>query len=354
MNPRYRFIFLLSVLLCIALGYYYFSTDHSTDLVLIGTIDANQVVVSSKIAGRIEKLTVDEGQDVKAGDLIAIIDSAELVAAKNASAAQARSLRSQLGAMQATAASTTGDTESAVVSARASLSAAKAAYDESVANRNKQEVTTRRTVALAEQGVMSAQDKDTAVESLKAAVAHVQEARDQVAAAEAALRAAQARTNQARAAMGNVNSTREQGESAEAQVAEAATRVGYTKIFAPVSGKVSVRAAREGEVVNPGTAIVIIVDLTQTWVYAAIPETYADAIMLNDSLVVRMPSGARVNGKVLAKSAEGDFATQRDVSRLKRDIKTVKIKLLIDNPGEKFVPGMTAEVLLPKRKLVQK
>ena len=62
-----------------------------------------------------------------------------------------------------------------------------------------------------------------------------------------------------------------------------------------------------------------------------------------------MPGGALVDGRVIVKSAEGDFATQRDVSRLKRDIKTVKLKLLIDNPGRALsCPGMTAEVLLPR------
>ena len=55
---------------------------------------------------------------------------------------------------------------------------------------------------------------------------------------------------------------------------------------------------------------------------------------------------------MIAKSAEGDFATQRDVSRRKRDIKTVRLKLLIPNEGMKFVPGMTAEVYIPKDKLV--
>ena len=61
-----------------------------------------------------------------------------------------------------------------------------------------------------------------------------------------------------------------------------------------------------------------------------------------------MPSGATIQGKVIAKSAEADFATQRDVSRRKRDIKTIKLKLLIDNPGMKYVPGMIAEVYIPK------
>jgi len=67
-----------------------------------------------------------------------------------------------------------------------------------------------------------------------------------------------------------------------------------------------------------------------------------------------MPSGATIQGKVIVKSAEADFATQRDVSSRKRDIKTVQLKLLIDNPDERYVPGMTAEVYFPKNKLVKK
>jgi HlyD family secretion protein len=66
-----------------------------------------------------------------------------------------------------------------------------------------------------------------------------------------------------------------------------------------------------------------------------------------------MPSGATLQGKVISKAAEADFATQRDVGSRKRDIKTIQLKLLIDNPGERFVPGMTAEVYIPKNKLVK-
>jgi HlyD family secretion protein len=120
-----------------------------------------------------------------------------------------------------------------------------------------------------------------------------------------------------------------------------------------VDGKVDVWAARQGEVVTAGTPIVTIMDLTQTWVYAPLPETQADSVQLGDSLRVVMPSGATMQGQVIAKAAEGDFATQRDVSSMKRDIRTIQLKLLIPNPGEKFVPGMTAEVYIPKDKLVK-
>jgi HlyD family secretion protein len=344
----------LGMLLVVALVYYFFSVDHSTDLVLIGTVDANQVVVSPKIAGRIVDLPLEEGMDVKVGDLVATIDSEELKAAREAAAAQAASLKSQLGASQSTAVSTTGDTTSIVANAKANVSASNSNLQEAIAQRDLQKADTERIVALAQQGVASQMESDRAKNSLRATEARVLAAQDQAHAAVAALASAQARTNQAAAAMQNVSSARGQLAAAQAQVSQAETRLGYTRVVSPIAGKVSVRVARPGEVLNPGQAIVTIVDLTQTWVYAPMPETNADAVQLNDTLKVRMPSGATVDGKVLAKSAEADFATQRDVSRTKRDVRTVQLKLLIPNQGERFVPGMTAEVLIPKSKLVSK
>ena len=63
---------------------------------------------------------------------------------------------------------------------------------------------------------------------------------------------------------------------------------------------------------------------------------------------VRMPGGTLISGKVFFKGVESDFATQRDVSRRKRDIKTIGLKLKVDNHDGALVPGMTAEVLLPR------
>jgi multidrug resistance efflux pump len=352
-NPRYRILGLLGVLLVGSLTYYYVSTDHEPYLVLQGTVDANQVIVSAQVLGQIEQLAVTEGQDVKAGQLIALLDPGELAAAKTAADAQTLSYQSQVDALRATASSTQGDTAQTLASAQASARAAADSLQEATANRLNQELLTRRTVALADSGILSGSDRDTAVQALKAALAHERGADDQMAAADAAMKAAQARIFQAKAAQGNVAATAGQLASARAQALEAGARLGYTRINAPITGKIGLWAARQGEVVNPGAAIVTIVDLQQTWVYAAIQETQADAIQIGDHLPVRMPSGARVDGQVLVKSAEGDFATQRDVSGLKRDIKTVKIKLWIPNPGERYVPGMTAEVLVPRSRLVR-
>jgi multidrug resistance efflux pump len=342
---------LLGVVIIGAVVYYLAGVDRSGNLVLIGTVDANQVIVSSQIQGRIQKLLVDEGTQVRQGDLIAVLDPQELEAEKQAAAATLASLHSQISVSRYNERVTRGSTTSDVANAQARLQAARSSLAEAQANLVQTELDSARTIKLAAAGVASQQDRDRAEAALKAQRAHVQALSDQVHSAEADVNSAVARLHQANAAESTVAATRAQMLSASAQKAQAETRLGYTKIYAPVSGFVSVRAAREGEVINPGTAIVTIVDLSDTWAYAAIPETYADRIRLGDRLQVRLPSGSNAWGQVIYKAAEGDFATQRDVSRRKRDIKTVGLKVRLDNGQRNLVPGMTAEVLIPKNVL---
>ncbi len=348
MKPNKFFIFLL-VLLVIATGYYFYSTDRTTDTVLIGIVDANQVIVSSKVMGRIEKLYVDEGSKVKAGDLIAEIDSAELEAQKNAAAATIRSYDSQVSSLRATEAQTMGETNSGVVNAQARLAAAKATLVQAQADLARIESDSQRMIALAKVGVESEQDRVRADQQLKAQQAAVVSAQKNVDAAQADMNTAIARTHQQGAAASNVAANQAQVANARAQLAEAETRLGYTKIYAPVSGTVSVRATRQGEVVNTGTPIVTIIDFGDTWVRAEAPETEARFISDGDKLKVRLPAGNPIEGTVIFKAVESDFATQRDVSRRKRDIKTIGLKLKVDNPDGSLVPGMTAEVLLPQQ-----
>jgi HlyD family secretion protein len=345
---------ILGILMLGSLVWYLATTRRSADLELIGTVDANEVLVSSKIPGRIQTLTVDEGQSVTAGQLIAVIESEDLQAARKAAEATAASEKWKLGETQETERQTRGETGSATVNAEAQVRAAQAALAQAKANFDHQQADTTRTVALAKQGIMSEEAKDDAVTSLQAAQAAVDTARQNVSASEASLRQARAHELLTTVAARTVDETRDAAENAKALAQQAAVQVGYAQVLAPVTGKVNVRAARQGEVVAAGAPIVTVMDLSQTWVYAPLPETQADSAQLGDTLRVVMPSGATVEGKVIAKASEADFATQRDINGgLKRDIKTVQLKLLIDNPGEKFVPGMTAWVYIPKSKLVK-
>ncbi len=351
MSARNKFIILLSIICAIALAYYYFSTPSNRDLVLVGTVDSNQVVVSPQIEGRISKLLVDEGTPVKQGDLIALLDPSELETQARAAAATINSFQHKVSEMQSTEQATSGSTSSNVINAQARLQSTRAQLAQAEATLVRTESDSRRTIELAKQGVASDQDRVQAESNLKAQQATVQSLKDQINAAQADLETAIANTHQAHAAKSTVQSTQADLDNAVQQLKQAEVRLGYTKIYAPVTGTVSVRAAREGEVVNAGQAIVTIVDLSDTWVRAAIPETNADHIGLGDTLRVRLPGGTITQGKVFFKSAEADFATQRDVNRKKRDIRTIILKIRLDNPKGAYVPGMTAEVLVSPEQL---
>ena len=342
----------MGVLFVIALVWYFFSTSHTSDLQLIGTVDANEVVVSSRIQGRIDSLTVQDGDHVTAGQTLATIEAEDLADARNAAEAAASSNQYKLAETRATELQTVGNTESQLAGAEAQLRGARASLAQAEANYEHQDADTKRAVALAQAGVQSQQLRDEMVTSLDAAKAAVESARENVSAEEAAVRTAQANVYEAKAAAETVSATRADVRNAQELLNQAQVQLGYAKVVAPVTGIVNVRAALQGEVVSPATPIVTIVDLSQTWVYAPLPETYADAVQLGDKLRVVMPSGATVWGTVIAKNALAGFATQRDVSRRKRDIETIQLKLLIDNPGEKYVPGMIAEVYIPQGKLV--
>ena len=353
MSARNRVFIILGLVTVGSLIWYFATTRRSGDLQLIGTVDANEVMVSSKIPGRIQTLTVVEGQEVKAGELIAVIESQDLQAALKAANATAASERWKLNSTVDTERQNRGETTSATASAEAQVKTAEANLAQAQAQYAHQQADTSRTVALAQQGIVSAQSRDEEVTSLQAAKAAVDAARQNLAAAQANLQQARAHELLADASAKTVDQTRDEAANARALADEARAEESYAQVMSPIDGKVDVWAAREGEVVAAGTPIVTIMDLTQTWVYAPLPETQADSVQLGDTLRVVMPSGETIYGKIIAKSAEGDFATQRDVSSMKRDIKTIQLKLLIPNPGEKFVPGMTAEVYIPKAKLVK-
>jgi HlyD family secretion protein len=351
MSTRNKFLVIVGVIFSIALSYYFVSTPRTRDLLLIGTVDSNQVIVSPQVQGRLYKLLVDEGTQVKQGDLIAVLDPSELEAQARAAAATIDSLRSQVAATRATEEATAGSTSSGVANAQARLESTRAQLIQAEATLQRTESDSRRMIELAKEGVASEQERVQAESNLRAQQATVQSLQKQVSAAEADLNMAIANTHQAHAAQSTVASTRSQLANAEAMLKQAEVRLGYTKIYAPVTGTVSVRAAREGEVLNPGQPIVTIVELSDTWVRAAIPETQADHIGLGDTLRIRLPGGTITSGKVFFKSAEADFATQRDVSRRKRDIKTIVLKVRLENPKGAYVPGMTAEVLVSPEQL---
>ena len=287
----------------------------SAPLVLTGLVTTNDVIVGPLVQGRVSQLLVKEGDSVTANELIAVLSPAELAAERTYFARSAEGLASRVQATEA------------------DLAAAIAQDSEAQANLANARLTLARDDTLYRQDIVSAQTYDAARTGYAVAKARADAARTEVAARKSALEAAQ-----------------QEVAAATAQTARADVRLGYSELRAPTAGVVDVLAARVGEVVNPGQAVVTLVNPDDLWVRADIEETYIDRVRIGDTLTVRLPGGAERRGAVFYRGVDADFATQRDVSRTKRDIKTFEIRLRVDNRDRRLAVGMTASVLFPLNK----
>ena len=343
-----RFFFFLIGLFGVALVIYMITTPSTKEIQLTGIITGTDEIVSPLVQGRLQKLLVDEGSEVKAGQLIAEIDPTELKTVRDSATQNIRTLQARLLQANTTLAMNDRQTAAAVQQAEASLTAARAQLEQAKATLALNEVTYKRNQGLFQGGAIAAQDRDTAESNYLASQANVKALEEQIKAAEAQLEAARANRQQVDVQQADIAATRAQLAQASAQRDQADTQLGYTKIDAPISGIVSVRVARQGEVVQAGGPVVTVLDVDHLWVQADVEETYIDQIGFGQKLQVRLPSGNTIEGTVFFKGVESDFATQRDVSRTKRDIKAFTIKVAVPNQDRRLFAGMTAYVLLPQ------
>lgn len=342
-----KFIRLVGLIFLIAVGVYYFSTPHGSELPLTGTVDGNEVVVSPQVGGRIVNLTVDEGSHVKKGDLIAELDPKELEANLAAAKANVNSLQAQVTAANHNLTWTTDQTGAAIEQAKARVTSSKAQLDQAEAQLALDQADLARTEGLYQKKIISARDHDHAVAAVKMSQANVDSLRQAAEAEAAAVNVAQANRRQVDVRQSDISATMAQLQQARATEAQVATQLGYTKVYAPSDGMVSVRVAKQGEVVAQGAPIVVVVDVNHLWVRADVEESYIDSVKFGQTMNIRLPSGDTLQGQVFFKGVENDFATQRDVSRTKRDIKTFAIKVSLPPSDGRLFTGMTATVLLP-------
>jgi HlyD family secretion protein len=343
-----KFMGLLLVLFTIAAIGYFLTVPRSNTIPLTGVIDGNEVMVSPQMTGRIVNLTVDEGSVVRKGDLIAELDDKELEATLAAAKANVASLDAQVTEANHNYSWTSNQTDASVSEAQARVTSAKAQLEPGRAQLWRDQADLKRMQQLFDKGEVSAQERDHAEAAVRISQANVTALEQAVNAYAATVDVAQANRQQVPARKSAVSTTMAQLEQARASEAQMTTQLSYTKIYSPLDGIVSVRVAKQGEVVSIGSPIVVVVDINHLWVRADVEETYADSIKFGQKLPVVLPSGREIEGSVFFKGAENDFATQRDVSRTKRDIKTFAIKLAVPNPDGRLFTGMTAIVLLPR------
>jgi HlyD family secretion protein len=321
------------------------------EVVLTGIVTTHDVSVSPLVQGRLEQLLVKEGDQVQAGQVLAVLDPQELQADRSyyelteaGTAARVRQDEAALRYQEAV-------THDQIAQAEAALAAVQAQEPEALANLELSKATYERNEGLYRKQVYSAQALDQARTSYEAARARLETIRKQIESARSAVNLARANATQLEVQRGQIETGQRQLKAAGAQTSKAGVRLSYTEIHAPIGGVVAVLSARRGEVLSVSQPILSLIDPDDLWVRADLEETYIDRIRIGDQLDIRLPSGVQRKGTVFYRAVDADYATQRDVSRTKRDIKTFEIRLRLDNGDRRLWPGMTAYVLLPQSRL---
>jgi HlyD family secretion protein len=328
---------------------YWWLGRHPHVVALTGIVATDDVQVSSQVQGRMQRLLVRQGDNVRKGQLLAVILPEELRADKayyekseKESAAQVEQAKADLKLQE-------DQTREQIRQATANLAMYKAQVAQAEADLEYARLTFNRSRAMRDRNINSQQDFEQARTTYDANRAHVESLRKQARAAVAALALARANADQVKARRAALVASIQHLAAAGAQAEKAGVVLGYTEIRAPIDGIVDVRAALQGEVVSPGQGIVSLIDPDDLWVRADVEESYIDRIHLGNKMMVRLPSGAIREGTVFFRGVDADYATQRDVSRTKRDIKTFEIRLRCDNRDRALALGMTAYVTLPLR-----
>jgi HlyD family secretion protein len=344
---RNRIGIALLVLAALGAGAYYIFGGRATTLVLTGIVTTNEVVVSSQVQGQIGQLLVKEGDAVTSGERLAILTPDELRADSAYYTQAAEGASSQVQQNEAALRMEQQQTQSQIQQAEASQQSAEAQQKSARADLDNAKLTFDRQKKLLETGASTQEDYDQARTTYDATTARVESLGKQVDMAKAAVTTAEANAVQVAVRQRQLQASEHESAAAVAQQQKADVRLGYTEIRAPIAGIVDVRAARQGEVVGAGQPIVTLINPDDLWVRIDVEETYIDRIVLGEHLAVRLPSGDQLDGTVFYRAADAGFATQRDVSRTKRDIKTFEVRLRVDNHDRRLAVGMTAYVLLP-------
>lgn len=302
---------------------YYAIHHHGTDrnvLKVSGNIEVTSVETSFKVAGRVLERPVDEGELVKAGQVVARLDSTDLaheVAIRRAEAATARAALQELEA---------GSRKEEIAQAEAALAAAEAEAVRLADDFRRQEELYRREVIPKQRFDQARAARDTSQ-------AQARQAREALILVRKGPR--QERIDQGRARL----------NEAEAALALASERLGYATLTAPVAGMVMSKNIEPGEQVAVGTPVITIGELDSVWVRAYIPETDLGRVKLGQKAHVTTDTwpGKQYDGTVTFISSEAEF-TPKNVQTQKERVKLVyRIKITLPNPHMELKPGMPAD-----------
>jgi membrane fusion protein YbhG len=342
-------------------------------IVLSGRIEGDDSAVACKASGRIIEVRVREGDIVKAGDTIALLDDQQMkaraeqarVAAMGAEA-KARAANEQVAVLQEQLQQARLQMQQAEVDAggrvqqgEADLAAAEADMAQQEASFQIASFDRDAYTRLARSGAVSERQGKQAVATAEQQAAAVAAAKRRVEAARGALNTAKANSANVGIRGAQIATIRRQIAQQQAEVAGAAATAAQARaqlveaeanlrdldVIAPFTGTVITRAAEPGEVVQGGTAIVTLLDLSKVYLRGFVPEGQIGKIKIGQSARIYLDSNPHqpLDADVSRIDPQATFTPENTYFRDDRVKQVVGVKLQLKSAAGFAKPGMPAD-----------
>ena len=389
MKRRIVFLVIVIAVVLLAAGLLWpgwFHRDDPNRIRLSGNIELTQVDISFKVAGKLIERTVDEGDAVKKGQLIARIDRQQMEQQKMRDTAGFQSAESQLAQMGSAILWEQQTLESDLALKRADVRVAQAHLDELLAGSRKQEIQQAQSAVadVRAQADQARLDWDRAqklfanddisksqydqfkarFDSTAAALKQAQErlalvlegprkeeiesARAQVARAQAALKMGEANRMELRRREQELTGRKAEVDRAKAQIGMTDSQLADTVVISPIDGVVLVKAAETGEVLAAGSTVVTIGDHDHPWLRGYISERDIGRVKLGTKAKITGDSfkGKVYWGRVSFIASQAEF-TPKQIQTQEERVKLVyRIKIDVENPQHELKSNMPVDAEL--------
>ena len=346
-------------------------------IVISGIIEADDIHVGSKVGGRVLKVVAREGQTVKAGEVLVLLEPREPEASLAEAQATMRQAQAKLallssgyrqeeieqgeaGVKQSQAELSqlvAGPRQQEIDQARADWLAAKAQAENSRKLQRRMEDLSKRDL-IAKQDFDDAQAKaEESEQKMKSArerydlvlagtrTEEIERARQRLAEAEAKLRQLKSGYRKEEVAQ-----AKSEVEAARARVELTRTQLDETVIKAPVDAVVEVLDLEPGDLVGAGKPVATLLRTNSLWVRAYLPEAKLGFVKTGAKVTVRVDSFPHRDfaGIVRRVSRQAEFTPRNVQTWEERVLQVFQTEVVIDDPEQVLRPGMNADVTISK------
>jgi membrane fusion protein YbhG len=300
-----------------------FSRNHQADVRASGIIEMDEIDVASLVAGRVSSLPFQEGDTVRANDIIAVLQREEIAAELRVQAAQADRAAAELLEVRR------GPRAEQIRMARADVAGAAAQLELAAKE-------LARTEALVRSGAAAQAELDRARSARAAAAARLAAAREQLHLLQAGSRREE------------IMAAREAAEAARAAVEAARSRLRELVLTAPVSGVVLLENFEIGELALVGQPIVTLGNPDSLWIRVYVPATELGRVVRGARAELRLTGfGKRVfGGRVVEIATRAEFTPRVALTEEERSNLVFAVKLVLDPSGGVLKAGLPADVVI--------